>query len=172
MPAYNFMLQDLYGVIKAICLFPVFLVCPGYAAAWLLDLLEFRRRTAAFRVAFSIPLSIALCQILTYWMGRFAGFGAVAAFYGAGVLLCCLLVALDLKRGELRRPWWPAKSGIFAVIACVWLAISVLSLIDLQIGDRLYYPVSSVDYGPRTAFVHSISTTGVPPANPFFLPEH
>ncbi len=172
MPIHNFMFEDLCGVGKAICLFPLFLLVPGYAAAWLLDLLEFRRRTVGFRVALSIPLSIGLCQILTYWLGRFAGFAAVWTFYGAGAAIFLIVLAVDFRRGTLRRPWWPARSGIFAVIVCVWLAVSVLSLIDVQVGDRLYYPVSTVDYALRTSLLHSISTTGVPPANPFFLPEH
>ena len=172
MPTHNFMLEDLYGTLKAICLFPVFLFCPGYVTAWLLDLVDFRRRTAAFRAAFSLLLSIAICPILTYWLGRFAGFRPVWAFYGAAAGLFFLLVALDLRDRNLRRPWWPARSGAFAAIACVWLAVALLSLIDLQIGDRLYYPTSTVDYALRTAFVHSIGTTGLPPANPFFFPGH
>ena len=44
------------------------------------------------------------------------------------------------------------------------------SLIDLQFGDRLYYPTSALDNSVRTAFVNSISTTGIPPQNPFFQP--
>ena len=169
MPAHNFMLEDLYGALKAICLFPIFLFFPGYVAAWLPDLLDFRRRTAAFRVAFAIPLSISVCPILTYWLSRYAGFGAVWAFYGSATLLFVILVALDARRG---RRLWPAGYGVFGVIAGVWLAIAVLSLIDLQIGDRLYYPASALDYAVRATFVHSISTTGVPPANPLFLPGH
>ncbi|MGD0772960.1 MAG: hypothetical protein ABSC05_09085 [Candidatus Solibacter sp.] len=172
MPAHNFMLEDLYGVLKAICLFPIFLFCPGYVAAWLLDLLDFRRRTAAFRAAFSLLLSIGLCPILTYWLGRFAGMRAVLACYVAAAALFFILLVLDVRRRHLHRPLWPARSGVFAAIACVWLAVALLSLIDLQIGDRLYYAVSTVDYALHTELVHSISTTGLPAANPFFLPGH
>ena len=52
----------------------------------------------------------------------------------------------------------------------MWLVISLGSLIDLQFGDRLYYPTSALDNSVRTAFVQSISTTGIPPQNPFFQP--
>jgi hypothetical protein len=170
MPVHNFMLEDLYGVLKAICLYPAFLVCPGYAAAWLLDLLDFRRRTAAFRAAFSILLSIGLCPILTYWVGRYAGSRWVWAFYGAAMGLFLILLVFDISRRRLRRPWWPARSGAFAIIVCLWLGVALVALIDLEMGERVYYPVSTVDYALRTAIVHSINTTGVPPANPFFLP--
>ena len=38
------------------------------------------------------------------------------------------------------------------------------------VGDRLYFPASALDNSVRTAFVQSISTTGIPPQNPFFSP--
>src|SRR5205085_6616325 len=69
-----------------------------------------------------------------------------------------------------RRFVIPRRGFAFAAIAAAWLAIAIFSLIDLQIGDRLYFPTSTLDYSVRGAFVHSISTTGVPPQNPFFLP--
>src|SRR5439155_805497 len=78
----------------------------------------------------------------------------------------------DLRSANLRRPFWPARSRLFAGIVCVWLAVTVFSLIDLQAGNRLYYPTSTVDYALRTSFVHSLSTTGVPPASPLFFPGH
>jgi hypothetical protein len=87
-------------------------------------------------------------------------------------LVFCVSLALDLRAGKFRRPFWPSGSRTFAVILGIWLAICVLSLIDLQIGHRLYSPTSVFDYSVRTAFVHSISTTGVPPQNPFFSPGH
>jgi hypothetical protein len=172
MPAHNYMLDDLSGALKAIALFPIFLLFPGYAISWLLDLLDFRRRTIAFRVTFAIPLSIALCPMLTFALARYATFSAVWAFYSLTALVFCVSLALDLRAGKFRRPFWPSGSRTFAVILGIWLAICVLSLIDLQIGHRLYSPTSVFDYSVRTAFVHSISTTGVPPQNPFFSPGH
>ena len=49
---------------------------------------------------------------------------------------------------------WPScgiGAGVFAGIAFVWMAVSLLSLVDLQFGDRN-------------------STTGIPPRNLFFHP--
>ena len=165
------MLDDLYGSLKAICIFPLFLFIPGYVMAWLLDLFEFRRRTAAFRITLSVPLSIALCPILTYLLARFAGMTAVCVFYSAAAAAFLVLLAFAWKRKGARR-LVPAGLGVFAIVVCVWLAVSVLSLIDLQIGDRLYYPTSTLDYAIRTSFTNSIVTTGIPPRNPMFLPGH
>ncbi|HMC57809.1 MAG TPA: hypothetical protein VKJ01_01335, partial [Candidatus Solibacter sp.] len=158
-----------YGTLKAICIFPVFLFVPGYVIAWLLDLFEFRGRTAAFRITLSVPLSISLCPILTYLLARFAGMAAVWVFYSAAAAAFLVVLAFAWK-GKGARRLVPAGSAIFGVILCVWLVVSVLSLIDLQIGDRLYYPTSTLDYAVRTSFTHSISATGVPPQNPLFQP--
>jgi hypothetical protein len=57
-------------------------------------------------------------------------------------------------------------------IAGVWTAIAILSLIDLQIGHRDWYPSAAFDYAVRTQFIHSIDATGIPAANPFFFPGH
>jgi hypothetical protein len=167
MPTPNYMLQDLISVLKAISLFPIFLLFPGYTIAWLLHLLDFRRRTLAFRLAFAIPLSIALCPIITFTLARYASFTDVWIFYAATALIFCLCCARNL-----RRPFFPTGSRTFAIVLGIWLAVCLFSLIDLQIGDRLYYPTSALDYSIRTAFVHSISATGVPPQNPFFQPGH
>src|SRR5580704_13655260 len=98
MPIHNFMLDDVVGCLKAISLFPIFVLVPGYAIAWLCDLFEFRRRTAAFRLAVSIPLSIAICPIVTYLLGRFCGMAAVWAFFGAA----CGVFLIAIFRGQRR----------------------------------------------------------------------
>jgi hypothetical protein len=169
MPVPNFMLQDLLGALRAMAVFPLLVLAPGYVVAWVLDLFEFRGRTFCFRLAFSAPLSISICPILSYLTGRFVSMTAVWAFYAATAVI--FLVLLARERGWLARIRSRAPLA-FAAIILVWLGVSLFSTIDLQIGDRLYFPTSAIDHSIRTAFVHSISTTGVPPANPFFQPGH
>src|SRR5690348_18334750 len=72
MPAHNYMLEDVLGVLRAIFIFPLFVVAPGYVAAWFGNLFGFRGRTLSFRLAFSAPLSISICPILTFLTGTFA----------------------------------------------------------------------------------------------------
>ena len=171
MSAPNFMLDDIAGSLRAICLFPLFLAIPGYAAAWALDLLDFRRRSEAFRLAASVPLSIAFCPTATYLLGRLGGWTAVFAFYAAALaafLWTCagrILRRRPSPRAIRYRDWLP-----FAVAAALWLLIAVLSQVDLQIGNRLYFPVSALDNSLRTTFVHSVSSSGIPPRNPLFSP--
>jgi hypothetical protein len=169
MPVHNFMIDDLLGALRAVALFPVFLLIPGYVTAWLLDVFDFRRRTMAFRLALAVPLSISICPILTYLGLRFAPAAVVWAGYAIAAVVFLVLAFLDRRRLRLSPG---RQSFAIAGILAVWLAVCLLSLVDLQIGDRLYYPVSTIDYAVRTAFVSSISTTGVPPENPFFQPGH
>ena len=169
MPAPNFMIEDLLGALRAVALFPVFLLVPGYVAAWLLDIFDFRRRTVAFRLALAIPLSISICPILTYLGFRFASAAAVWACYAIAVAVFLFLALRDRRRWRLSLE---RQSFAIAGILAVWLAVCLFSLVDLQIGDRLYYPTNTIDYSVRTAFVSSISATGVPPENPFFQPGH
>jgi hypothetical protein len=166
----NFMLEDLSGSLRAIYLLPLFILIPGYTIAWLCDVFEFRRRSGPFRLALSIPLSIAVCPIATYLLGRFGSMDAVWAFYWAAALGFAA-IQLVSRRGGARLGFGFSKDmRVFGAIIAVWMVISLGSLIDLQFGDRLYYPTSALDNSVRTAFVHSISTTGIPPQNPFFQP--
>jgi hypothetical protein len=164
-PDYHFMLADVAGSLAAIALFPLFVFIPGYAAAWALDIFSFRHRTPAFRIALSVPLSIAICPIVTYVAGRFGSMPLVWAIYIAAAVY--FLAVLRRGRRVLSRDLLP-----FAGMAVVWLAIALYAMIDFQSGDRLYPPASVVDHALRSAVIHSISSTGLPPQNPFFWPGH
>lgn len=165
MPIHNFMVEDIAGSLSAICLFPLFLLIPGYSLGWLLDVFDFRRRGEPFRAALGLLLSIAVCPIVTYWLGRFGSMAAVWGFYAA---TAAVFIFVRLRRSS--RIVLPEGFAVFGWIAVAWLAIVILSLVDLQWGDRLYYPTNSLDYSLRAAFTHSISVTGVPPQSPLFLP--
>ena len=166
----NFMLEDLAGSLRAIYLLPLFLLIPGYTIGWLCDIFEFRRRTGVFRIAASIPLSIAVCPIVTYLLGRFGRMEAVWAFYWCAAVGFAVIQVAGRRRGGRPRFGFTKEMRVFGAIVGVWLVICVGSLIDLQSGDRLYYPTSALDNSVRAAFVNSISTTGIPPQNPFFQP--
>ncbi len=168
MPVHNFMLDDLVGSLKAIGLFPLFVLIPGYAIAWLLNLFEFRQRTTAFRIALAIPLSLAICPIVTYLTGRFGSANAVWVFYAVAATYF-LAVTAGHWRGRIPKLGIRKDLRVFMVISAVWLAVALFSLIDIQIGDRLYYPVNAGDNAVHTAFIHAITTTAIPPQNPFYL---
>src|SRR5262245_30769191 len=134
MPAHDYMLEDVLGALRAIAIFPVFVLAPGYAAAWLGNLFGFRGRTLSFRLSLSAPLSISVCPILTYLAGRFASMTAVWALYATAAVLFFFLLIRDRKRFFRAGPQGAAAiNGVLAV----WLVVAVFSLVDLQIGARL-----------------------------------
>jgi hypothetical protein len=165
MPAHSYMLADLAGCVAAVCLFPLFVLLPGYAIAWLTDLFEFRRRTFAFQLALSLPLSIAICPAVTYFVARFGSMKAVWVLYAASWIYA---VAIAVRRRMSLAPY----TRFVNLILGAWAAIAVFSLIDLQIGSRAWYPSAAFDYAVRTQFIHSIAAHGIPAANPFFFPGH
>ena len=59
------------------------------------------------------------------------------------------------------------------VILSVWGALALFSLVDLQTWRQVVLQHHrAFDYSVRTQFIHAISSTGIPPANPFFFPGH
>jgi hypothetical protein len=166
--AHAFMGADVLQSLAAVCLFPLFALVPGYVLAWLTDLFEFRRRTTGFQLALSVPLSIAICPILIYLAGHFVSMAAVWTIF-AIVWLCFLVIAVRRFRSV---PRLSALDRPFALLAVLWAVVALCSLIDLQWGPRIYFSTVALDYSVRTEFIHSITATGIPPANPFFYPGH
>jgi len=171
MPEYHFMAADVKGGLLAMMIFPLFVWGPGYVLGSAFDLFEFRRRSAAFRGLVSVPLALALCPILTYLIGRFFSMSAVRGFYLAIDLAALGLVLWHAKRDWLRGVRLPEGWAFFAVAVAAWLLVTLFYLVDTQMGARLYYPTNSFDYSLRAALVHSVTTTGIPPQNPLFLPS-
>lgn len=165
----NFSVADVFGTLLALAVFPLVAFIPGYTLGWLLDLVGFRRRTPLLRVCLSIPLSISLTPVIFYLLGRQFTVGAVWVFF---VALAVTFLSLFLR--DESRPFagkWPRVSGkIIATVAIVWTAVPVLSLIDLQLGHRLYYSVVSYDYSVRSAVISALArVTYYPPTDPFFF---
>jgi hypothetical protein len=167
---HNFTLTDLAASIAAVCLFPLFVLIPGYAVAWLLDLFDFRRRTWLFRAALSVPLSIAIAPILSYLAGRYLSMTAVWLLYAASWMYVAVVVLRGRKDAAPRSPAgaWRMAIALFSL----WGALALFSLVDLQLGNKLYYSTTAFDFSVRTQFIHAIGSTGIPPANPFFFPGH
>jgi hypothetical protein len=168
----NFTISDLIAIGKGFCLFGLIAFIPGYVLGWLLDVLQFRRRGFLARVALSTPLSIAFCPIICYLTGRFLSMTAVWVVLGGLWIAFLLLLAFD--RGKIRQFLAGPSSGakVFLGVIALWIALGALSLVDIQVRDRLYFSVTTFDYCLRTAFTNAISTTGIPPRTPLFFDGH
>ena len=161
---HHFTASDIEGTIAAFVLFGLLMVVPGYVAGSVLSVFSFDRRTLVARIAISICLSIATVPIVTYlcWLAA-----PSAPWLACAVTWCAFPVVL--ARGKKPTAGLLSKERV-AVLAIVagWVVIGTACLVDLQIGNRLYVPVTSFDYMLRTAITAAVERTGVPPANPYF----
>lgn len=167
----NYTLSDLIGGFCAVFLFLPFLMMPGYVIGWICDCFGFHNLTVPWRLLTSIPLSIALCPILIYLLGTLFSWAAVWAFY-ALLLAACIGLFTGAWGHERSSSWIASLRTVPRVswaIGGIWLIIALFSLIDLQIGPRLYYSVVGYDYSLRTAVTDAITRTGASPANPLYF---
>ena len=165
----NFTVVDTLGTIKACFALLPFTIAPGYVVGWALDLFEFRKRRPILKLGLSLPLSIGICPMLSYVLGRFV-LPLLWAFYVVTSIACVLLLAKDVRRWKLL----PLPKDTAS--RCVWFALSLVALwvvtalgytVDLQIGDKLYPPINAFDHSVRTAMTVAIAQH-IPPNNPFF----
>ncbi|HLM79720.1 MAG TPA: hypothetical protein VK302_03715 [Terriglobales bacterium] len=160
----NFTVVDTLGTIKACLALLPFMFAPGYAAGWTLDLFEFRQRRLILRLILAVPLTIAICPMLSYLLARFLEPG-LWVFYISVFVGCVLLLAREARRAKLSsisKCTWVAL-GLMAV----WEVAALGSTVDLQIGDKLYPPIVAYDHSVRAALTVAIARH-VPPSNPFF----
>jgi hypothetical protein len=58
------------------------------------------------------------------------------------------------------------------IFALLWVVFSFLLLLDLQVGNKLYFSTVSYDTTSRIAVINAITRTGIPPINPGYFPGH
>ena len=161
----NFTIVDTLGTLKACIALAPLMFAPGYVIGWALDLFELRRRRPALRFILAIPLTIAICPMLSYLLTRFLEPG-LWAFYIGATAACVLLLAKDRRRPNLApvsRYVWMAQS-----LMAMWAVAALGLLVDLQIGNKLYPPIAAYDHSTRVAIMAAIARH-MPPNNPFFL---
>ncbi len=160
----NFTLADTLGILKACLALLPFVFAPGYAAGWALGLFEFRQRRPILRLILAVPLTIAICPMLSYLLARFLE-PALWAFYIGVSAACVLLLGKEARR---TRPRSVSKYLWIALgLMALWVMAAVGSLVDLQIGDKLYPPIVAYDHAVRTAMTSALARH-FPPNNPFF----
>jgi len=172
----NFTLRDLSHTALAFSLYPLFFLIPGFVAGWLTNVLDFRHRRSVTRMLLSLTFSISLMPILTYLVARWLSFSVVWGFYA---ITWAVLAGIGIRhvrqlRGSLLHSLLRISSPlqVSLAIALFWIVVATLSLIDLEIGNRLYFSVTTYDYTKNISVTDAITRTGVPPVNPSFHPGH
>ena len=170
MSSINFTLQDLVSTFIAFVLFPIIYVIPGYVIGWLFELFDFRKRIRATRFVIAIVISIAISPIITFLTWNLISVKATFIMLGVFIFAFIIIVAKTKRRGVSAKIKRIQSVAISA--AGGWSILSILSLIDIQWGNRLYYNVVSYDFTTRAAIINAMTRTGVPPINPSYYPGH
>ncbi len=167
--------QIIASLLAIVAFLPMF-VCTGYLVAWFTNLHGFRQRSLVERMFWSVPLSLAVSTITAVLIGRFFSLTVVTVLFMASAALW--LATLGWEWREIRRTgrkWitgWHPLGGKALMLAIVWIAAVVLSLVDLQSHHELYMSVTIVDYGARVNWIESVLRTGIPPDNPLYWYKH
>jgi len=160
----NFTIVDTLGILKACIVLAPLMFAPGYVIGWACDLFEFRHRRLVLRFVLAVPLTIAICPMLTYLLARFLEPGLWVFYIGVSAA-CVLFLGRDaggVKLQSVSKYIWIALG-----LTVLWASVALGSLIDLQIGNQLYPPIEAYDHSVRTALIAAVARH-IPPSNPFF----
>jgi len=166
----NYTWYDIYGCLKALLAFPLFLLAPGYVIGWLSNVLQFRRRSVMEKAAIGLVLSVAVSGILATVVARYLSLMSSLRLFEALGIAFLVCVAWEFRRTARAALRLRGVSAALVVILGLWAIVVVASLVDLQIGHRLYLSATAYDHCIRAAFTRAVVRSGVPPANPFFFP--
>ncbi len=165
----NFTLQDFLGAVFAFCLFPLVIVFPGYVTGWVLDLFDFKRRQSIVRLGIGLILSFTVSPIVLYLTSSLLSFNfALLTLTGFAVAF----VVINLKEKPVFVPKSTYHAKTFFWIGMGWTAFAILSLINIQWGDKLFFSVTSFDQTTRVSVIDAMTRTGIPPINPSYYPGH
>jgi hypothetical protein len=167
----NFTLVDIFGILRVLPFFALIFLAPGYCLGRVSNVLRFRQRGAAEQWLLSMGISIVVMPITLNLLSRWFPLAVTTR-------LCWLL--FGYAAGNLFGRWRRNRFSIAISmrrstkaalgLAILWAIVCMVSLPDLQLGQRLYSTAAVADLGVRNAFVASAMHGGAPPANPFFFP--
>ena len=165
---HNYTVHDIVSTAAIVPVFAIILFFPGYGFGWLTDVLQFRSSSISRRILLSLPLSLVISSIAANLVGRYLSSTVILWAF-------CLMAAATIFQITYTRTRRPAASAsgmarttkIACGMAIVWAIVVIASLVDIQIGSRLYPSTAFWDHAVRIAFLHAAMRTGPPIRNPF-----
>ena len=159
-------LIDLLQSVLCTAVFGIFLLPPGYLAARFFNVKQMRERSGAEQLLWSVALSIPLALVLAELLGRvLTPAGVLRVFFA--LALGAVVVLVGAPRSSARTAA-PIGREVYLVggTALLLSAYLLLTLLDVQVGNRLFVPTVLTDWGVRIPFVESAVRGPVPPLNP------
>ena len=167
----NFTLQDVIGFLIGFILFGLIFIPPGFVTGYTFDLFDFRSRKWITRFGFALLLSSAITPVLFFLTYRMVSetFTYIILFIFAILFLLEFLSEHSYKSmfSEIKENKY---ARLFIITAVGWVIFTMISLVDIQWGNRLYFNITAFDYQTRVSVIDAITRTGVPPTNPSYHP--
>lgn len=168
--------QQLGGALLAVLAFVPATVCTGYLVAWFSNLHDFRQRSLVERAFWSIPLSFAVSPIAAVLIGKALSLTAASLCFVLCAVASVVVIAQEHRENRRTGRRWNIgfrPHGATALtLAMLWVFIAALSLVDIQVGNRLWMNVAILDQCFRVEWIEAVLRTGIPPANPQYFFEH
>ena len=163
----NYMLQDIIEVTLAFCLFPLIIVFPGYVVSSALNLFDFRHRRSIVKLGLGIIVSFAISPIIFNLTSSLVSTTFSLFAIGGFALVFLIIFARDAGKSS-----WRINPEIKTIlwIDGIWVIFVILSLVDIQWKDQLYFSIVSFDQTSRVSVIEAMTRTGVPPVNPSYYP--
>jgi hypothetical protein len=166
----NFTFQDILGAALAFCLFPLVIIIPGYVVGWWLGLFDFRQRHFVVRLGIGLILSFAISPVLLHLTSSLVSFNfSLLTLAGLGILF---VLILRKERPALLSSEPSSGAHFIFWTGLAWVVFAIVSLINIQWGNRLFFSVVSFDQTTRVSIIEAMTRTGVPPINPSYYPGH
>ncbi|MEO5888196.1 MAG: hypothetical protein ABIQ77_11080, partial [Anaerolineales bacterium] len=156
---FNYTVQDILSLSLAILLFSTVLIFPGYVIGWTMNLFSFRQRTFFAQYVIAMALSNALIPVLLFLPYRlFSNQHGIAVI----VIFFLLWVAILIRSSKTNRPRpeFTREIKMAIVLGAGWVVFCIFLLVDIQIGQRLYFNAAAHDFTTRTALIEAITRTG------------
>ena len=171
--AGNFTLQDVLGILTVLPFFLPILIAPGYLIGLASNVLDFRRRGFSERLLLALAISAAVSPFAINILCRFLSVGTVSALFllvGAAFLTRLLI---EWRRSNFTFHIDIHRTTKIAIgFVSIWILVCLISLPDMQLGQKIYSTAATWDYSVRGPFIASALRTGAPPVTPFFYPGH
>jgi hypothetical protein len=168
--ALNFTVQDILGATLAFCLFPLVILFPGYVTGWALNLFDFRVRQPIVRLGIGLVLSFAVSPIVLDLTSSLLSVKFALLILGGFAAVFTFIIIKKEKpalTSETNR-----RAKVLLWVGGVWAILAILSQVDTQWKDQLYFSMVSLDQTMRVSVIDAMTRTGVPPINPSYYPGH
>ena len=162
----NFTVIDVIASVEACLFLTLILPIPGYVIGWASNAFSFRQQRFGIQLLLSTPLAVSALPIFAYFVGRYRTL--LWILLGLAWVGFALMVRRRVVQWVQSGRSKPSRAASWTcTVVAIWALLAIASLVDLQLGRRLYFSVPAYDYSLRTA-VTAAASRAIPPANPFF----